>query len=172
MGKTETGSKCYWVTGLSSAGKTTISKLLVDNLRSRGEKVILLDGDELREIFSNNIYTPEDRLKTALKYSKLCSIIVKQNVNIVISVIGLFKEVHQWNRRYIPGYIEIFIDVPMEELLKRDPKKIYDKALKGELKNVYGVDLKADFPKHPDIHLVWTQNKSIKNMIDDLLNQI
>ena len=172
MGKTEIGSKCYWVTGLSSAGKTTISKLLVDNLRSRGENVILLDGDELREVLSNNIYTPKDRLKTALKYSKLCSIIVKQNVNIVISVIGLFKEVHQWNRKYIPGYIEIFIDVPMEELLKRDPKKIYEKALKGELKNVYGVDLKADYPKNPDIHLVWTKNKSIKNMIDDLLNQI
>ena len=60
----------------------------------------------------------------------------------------------------------------MEELLKRDPKKIYEKALKGELKNVYGVDLKADYPKNPDIHLVWTKNKSIKNMIDDLLNQI
>ena len=103
--------------------KTTISKLLVENLRSRGEKVIHLDGDELREVLSNDIFTPKDRLKTALKYSKLCSIIVKQNVNIVISVIGLFKEVHKWNREYIPGYIEIFIDVPMEELLERDLKK-------------------------------------------------
>ena len=172
MRKIEKGSKCYWVTGLSSVGKTTISKLLVEHLRSRDEKIIHLDGDVLREIFSNKIYTPEDRLKLTLQYSKLCSTIVKQNVNIVISVIGLFKEVHQWNRQNIPGYVGIFIDVPMEELLKRDPKKIYNKALKGELKNVYGVDLKADFPKHPDIHLVWTQNKSIKNMIDDLLNQI
>ena len=53
-------------------------------------------------------FDQENRVKLALKYSKICSLIVKQQINVVIGVIGLFNEVHQWNRRNIPGYIEVF----------------------------------------------------------------
>jgi cytidine diphosphoramidate kinase len=165
-------TNCFWITGLSSAGKTTLSQMLVDNLRSKGKTVILLDGDELREILSNKGYSRDERLQTALKYSRLCSLIVKQKVNVVIGVIGLFNDVHQWNRQHIPGYIEIFVDVPLEELIKRDPKKLYEKAMAGQIKNVYGVDLSADFPKNPDVHLVWSSKKSIENMMEELLNKI
>ena len=116
------GTNCYWITGLSAAGKTTLSEMLTTYLRSRGKNVILLDGDELRNILSKQVSTQENRLETALIYSRICSLIVKQNINVVISVIGLFNEVHQWNRHNIPGYVEIFIDVPMEELRRRDQK--------------------------------------------------
>ena len=146
--------------------------MLVDNLRSKGKTVILLDGDELREILSNKGYSRDERLQTALKYSRLCSLIVKQKVNVVIGVIGLFNDVHQWNRQNIPGYIEIFIDVSMEELIKRDPKNLYEKAMEGKIKNVYGVDLKAEYPKNPDIHLLWSPGKNVENMMDELLRRI
>ena len=115
---------CYWITGLSAAGKSTISNLLTNYLRSRGESVILLDGDELQEVLLVKNFDRKDRLETALKYSRFCSLIVKQKITVVIAVIGLLKEVHQWNRQNIPGYVEVFIDVPMKELRKRDPKKI------------------------------------------------
>ena len=164
-------TNCFWITGLSSAGKTTLSQMLVDNLRSKGKTVILLDGDELREILSNKGYSRDERLQTALKYSRLCSLIVKQKINVVIGVIGLFNEVHQWNRQNIPGYIEIFIEVPMEELRRRDPKQIYKKAFDGKLKNVYGVDLQADYPKNPDVHLIWSPEKNVESMMDELLDK-
>ena len=165
-------TNCFWITGLSSAGKTTLSKMLSDKLRSEGKPVIFLDGDELRDVFSNKGYSRDERLQTALKYSRLCSLIVKQKINVVIGVIGLFNEVYQCNRQNIPGYIEIFVDVPMEELIKRDPKNLYEKAMAGQIKNVYGIDLRVEYPKNPDVHLVWSPGKSIENMMEDLLNKI
>ena len=167
-----TDTNCFWITGLSAAGKTTLSQMLVEHLRSKGKTVILLDGDELRKIFSNKSYSREDRLEITLKYSRLCTILVNQKFNVVIGVIGLFNEVHQWNRQNIPGYIEVFVDVPMEELKKRDPNNLYKKAEKGQIKNVYGIDLDAEFPKNPDVHLLWSPGKSVENTFDDLLNKI
>ena len=165
-------TNCFWITGLSSAGKTTLSKMLSDKLRSEGNSVIFLDGDELRDVFSNKEYSREARLETALRYSRICSLIVKQQINVVIGVIGLFYEVQHWNRQNIPGYIEVFIDVPIEELRRRDPKNLYKKAMEGKIKNVYGVDLKAEFPKNPDIHLLWSPGKNVENMMDELLRVI
>ena len=66
-----TDTNCFWITGLSSAGKTTLSKMLVGKLRSEGLPVILLDGDELREVLSDKCFKLDARLKTALKYSRL-----------------------------------------------------------------------------------------------------
>lgn len=165
-------TNCFWITGLSSAGKSTLSQLLVENLRLKGKTVMHLDGDDLRDIFSNKSYSREDRLEITYKYSRLCAFIVNQKINVVIGVIGLFEEVHQWNRNNIPGYIEVFVDVPIEELKKRDRKNLYKKALKGQIKNVYGVDLNPEFPKNPDIHLLWSPGKSVENTMDELLKNI
>ena len=167
-----TDTNCFWITGLSSAGKTTLSKLLADKLRSEGKPVIFLDGEDLRDVFSNKEYNREVRLETALRYSRICSLIVKQQINVVIGVIGLFYEVQHWNRQNISGYIEVFIDVPIEELRRRDPKNLYEKAMEGKIKNVYGVDLKAEYPKNPDIHLLWSPGKNVENMMDELLREI
>jgi len=86
-------SKCYWVTGLSASGKTTLSTLLVDGIRSSGRKVIFLDGDELRKVLADEAYTREERIALGMRYSRLCQLIVSQNINVVIAVIGLFKEI-------------------------------------------------------------------------------
>ena len=66
----------------------------------------------------------------------------------------------------------MFIDVPIEELRRRDPKNLYKKAMEGKIKNVYGVDLKAEYPKNPDIHLLWSPGENIENMMDELLRGI
>ena len=87
-------SKCYWITGLSATGKTTLSKLLVENFRSSGKFVVHLDGDELRQVLSDEAYTREERIALGMRYSRLCSLISEQDVDIVIAVIGLFKEIH------------------------------------------------------------------------------
>ena len=76
------------------------------------------------------------------------------------------------NWQNIPGYIEIFIDVPMEELRRRDPKKIYERAFVGKIKNVYGVNLKVNYPKESDAHLIWSPEKNVESMINELLGKV
>jgi len=98
--------------------------------------------------------------------------LINQGIDVVISVIGLFKELHRWNKENIPNYIEIFIDTPLEELINRDPKGLYKKHKSGEIKNIAGMDLKVDFPVDPDIHLKWSSDKTIDFMFQELLDNI
>ena len=165
-------NKCYWATGLSATGKTTLSSLLVTHLRGQGKTVIHLDGDELRQVLADEIYTREERVALAMRYARLCKLLSEQGVDVVIAVIGLFKEVHKWNRENITNYIEIFIDTPLSELKKRDPKNIYRDFELGVVNNVAGIDLKVDIPSNPDIHLKWSDKSTIDSMFNELVNSI
>ena len=163
-------NKCYWVTGLSATGKTTLSSLLVSHLRDSGKTVVHLGGDELRQVLADEAYTREERIALAMRYARLCRLLSEQNIDIVIAVIGMFKELHTWNRKNIKNYVEIFIDTPLSELKKRDPKNMYKNFDLGLLKNVAGVDLKIDIPSNPDIHLKWSKKSTIKSMFAELVN--
>ena len=165
-------NKCYWVTGLSATGKTTLSSLLVTHLRDLGKTVIHLDGDELRQVLADEVYAREDRIALAMRYARLCKLLSEQGLDVVIAVIGLFKEVHKWNRENITNYIEIFIDTPLSELKKRDPKNIYRDFELGLINNVAGIDLKIDIPSNPDIHLKWSDKSTIDSMFNELVNSI
>jgi cytidine diphosphoramidate kinase len=165
-------NKCYWITGLSATGKTTISTLLVEKLRESGKFVVHLDGDELRHVLSDNAYTREERIALGMRYSRLCKLLISQGVCVVISVIGLFKELHKWNRNNIPNYVEVFIDTPLSELKRRDPKNLYRDFELGKLNNVAGVDLQVDLPSQPDIHIKWSEKKTVIVMFNELLGRI
>ena len=165
-------NKCYWVTGLSATGKTTLSSLLVAHLRDQGKTVIHLDGDELRQVLADEVYAREDRIALAMRYARLCKLLSEQGLDVVIAVIGLFKEVHKWNRENITNYIEIFIDTPLSELKKRDPKNIYRDFELGVVNNVAGIDLKVDIPSNPDIHLKWSDKRTIDSMFNELVRSI
>jgi cytidine diphosphoramidate kinase len=165
-------NKCYWVTGLSATGKTTLSSLLVTHLRDLGKTVIHLDGDELRQVLAYQVYTREERIALVMCYARFCKLLSDQGIDVVIAVIGLFKEVHKWNRDNITNYIEIFIDTPLSELKKRDPKKLYRDVELGVIKNVAGIDLKIDIPSNPDIHLKWSDKSTIDSMFNELVRSI
>ena len=79
------------------------------------------------------------------------------------------EEIHKWNRENITNYSEIFIDTPLSELRKRDPKNIYRDAELGVVKNVAGIDLKIDIPSNPDIHLKWSDKSTIDSMFNELV---
>ena len=164
-------SKCYWIIGLSATGKTTYSTLLVNHFRSAGKQVIQLDGDELRQVLDDEVNTREERIARGMRYARLCHLISSQGVDVVIAVIGLFKEIHKWNRENIPNYIEIFIDTPIDELIIRDPKGLYKRYLSGEINNIAGMDLKIDYPEDPDIHIKWSNGRSVESMFDELLRK-
>lgn len=165
-------SHVFWITGLSGSGKSTLSTLLTDYYRNKGLMIVKLDGDELRSIFGPNIsHDRNSRLELAARYSRLCRMLSRQGVNVAISTISLFHEIHEWNREHIPGYIEIFLDVPIDELKRRDPKKIYERAESGELSNVAGIDLKVEYPLNPDITLKFSPNKNPDTNLTTIINQ-
>ena len=137
-----------WITGLSGSGKSSLAKALVKILRSKGKNVIMLDGDELREIFDKDQineenYTKKERLKLARKYSLLCSFLNKQGLIVVIATISLFKEIHKWNRENLIDYFEVYLNIPIDELRRRDSKGIYHRFDTGKIKNVVYVYIAA-----------------------------
>jgi len=150
---------CYWITGLSASGKSTISNKLSKFIKDKKQEVVLLDGDDLRKIFNHDKYDNYNRLQYGYTYSRLCKFLVEQNKNVVIAIGGLFHELHKWNRENIPNYIEIFLDVPLHELENRDPKGLYKQFKKGQIKNLNGADITPEFPKNPNLHLKWKKNE-------------
>jgi adenylylsulfate kinase-like enzyme len=142
----------FWLTGLSGAGKTTLASLLTTKLKDRGHPVIFLDGDTLREIYNNDFgHTREERLLASLQYARLCKMLTGQNVHVVCATISMFHQTQDWNRENIKNYLEVFVDVPLAELVRRDGKQIYSRAKAGELKNIVGIDIEPELPKKADV---------------------
>ena len=159
-----------WITGLSGAGKTTLAKEIVNQLTTENIEPILLDGDQLREIFidsSNQVISSHDRssrLTLALKYSGLTRLLSGQGFWVIVATISLFKEVHDWNRKNLKNYYEVFLDTPIEELKKRDSKKIYSRFFGNEISNVAGLDIEVDQPKSPDLLVPFNPDKSVQSV--------
>ena len=164
-----------WITGLSGAGKTTLAKEIVSQLATENKKPILLDGDQLREIFidsTNQAISAHDRssrLTLALKYSGLARLLSEQGFWVIVATISLFKEVHNWNRKNLKNYYEVFLDTPVEELKKRDSKKIYSRFFGNEISNVAGLDIKADQPKSPDLLVPFDPDKSVQSVAETII---
>ena len=91
-----------------------------------------------------------------------------QGFMVIVSVIAMYEETFKFNRKNIKNYVEVFLDVPMNELIRRDKKKLYSKALNGELKDVVGIDIKAEFPKSPDIKITNYGTVSIDDSVKRL----
>lgn len=154
---------CVWVTGLSGAGKTTLANGLARSYREEGLSVVQLDGDVLREIFDDYDYSCAGRLQLGLKFSRLVANLVSQGHLVIIAVIALFSEIHEANKKQIPNYIDVFLDVPISELCVRDSKGLYDKYLKGHTENLVGMDINTDFPVNPVVHYKWQPGDTAAN---------
>lgn len=138
-----------WITGLSGAGKTTISGLLTERLRLRGGSWIMLDGDRMRAMLPwPGGYEREEREKIAFYYGRLCAEISGQGIGVVCATVSMFHSVRRWNRDTMPGYREIYLRVPIEELRRRDSKGLYGASDAGGL---VGVDIAAEMPEAPDL---------------------
>lgn len=163
----------YWLTGLSGAGKTTLGTRLFHKLKEQKENVVYLDGDILREVFGNILgHSTEDRKKLAGQYSRLCRMLSAQGHDVVCATVSMFDEVRNWNRAHIPSYKEIYIKVPIEELSRRDQKQLYSRALKGEVKNVMGMDVKVEEPKNPDYTLLNDGSQTIEEVFNTLIQKL
>ena len=140
--------RVFWITGLSGAGKTTIGYLLYTKLKLRKNPIVFLDGDELRKIFGNDLgYSKEDRLKSAIRNSRLCKLLSDQEIDVICCTISMFDVIREWNRENIKNYFEIYLDVSLETL--KDRKNIY----RENNNDIVGINVLAEIPKNPDIVL-------------------
>ena len=158
-------STVYWITGLSCAGKTTIGKLLYEEIKKTKPNTVFLEGDTLREVFGNDLgYSKEERRKCAMRYSRLCAMLQEQGLNVICCTISMFDSVREWNRENIQNYKEIYVKVSVETLRMRDQRGLYS----GEQREVVGVHMEMEEPKCPDLVLENNGEKTPEKLIQEI----
>ena len=158
----------FWITGLSGSGKTTLAKKINSFVEKNFGPTIILSGDNLREIFNFDKFDKKSRLKYALSYSKFCKKVTDLNINVIFSTVSLYHNIRSWNRKNIKNYLEIYIESDIEELIKNKKKPFYKK----KLVNIVGKNIKAEFPRRPDIKIKNNFTKSINKLKIELIKKI
>ncbi|MBK1971587.1 adenylyl-sulfate kinase [Campylobacter sp. TTU_617] len=158
-----------WLTGLAGSGKSYIAEALYKKLCLKYKNIIYLDGDELRDLLGNYDYDKQGRINMALKRSQFAHFLSSQEMIVIVSTISMFKEIYDYNRKTLKNYCEIYIQCELEELIKRDKKNLYTKAINKEINNVVGIDLKYDEPK-PDLIIDNNQFGNLEQKVENILN--
>ncbi|WP_394128837.1 adenylyl-sulfate kinase [Shewanella maritima] len=144
-----------WLIGMSGSGKTTIGKELFQKMQATKPNTVLIDGDQIREIFKHDKgdapYTISGRRANAERIQALCYWLEQQGIDVVCCILSLFQDIQDNNRRKFSEYHEVFVDSPIETLIKRDNKGLYQSALSGEQTNVVGIDIPYTPPASPDL---------------------
>lgn len=149
-----------WIIGLSGSGKSTLAEEVVRHARAKGGSVVLLDGDAVRRVFGDDLgHSMEDRHKNARRLNALSKLLDEQGVHVVCAILSLFEDTRTWNREHLSSYCEVFLDVPLDVLVARDPKGLYRRALCGEMRDMPGVDLPFPRPERPDLVLANTGSR-------------
>lgn len=141
--------RVIWITGLSGAGKTTLAKALQKEMPGS----ILLDGDDLRWALDTAAdgFDLASRKNLAGTYARIAFLLAKQGVTVIVATISLFHDIHAWNRANLPGYFEVFLDVPLEERQRRDPKGLYAAEKNLKKSQMSGCGVAAELPENPDV---------------------
>ena len=162
-----------WLTGLPSAGKTTLATALAARLRGEGvEHVELLDGDEVREFLSRGLgFSREDRDTNVLRIGWVAATLARHGVLVLASVISPFAEAREGVRAVHEakgaGFLEVHVATPVQVCSERDVKGLYAKQAAGELTGLTGVDAPYEAPTDPDLR-VPTHEQSLEESVDQL----
>jgi adenylyl-sulfate kinase len=161
-----------WFTGLSGAGKSTLANALEAELRQRGRRVEVLDGDVVRENLSKGLgFSKEDRDINIRRIGFVAHLLTRNGVTVLVSAISPYREVRDEVRAMIGRFIEVHVDCDMDELVRRDVKGLYKKALAGEIANFTGVSDPYEAPLHPEVK-VDSGSESVAESLDRVLAAI
>ena len=160
-----------WFTGLSGSGKSTIANELDLELNSRGLKTYVLDGDNVRMHLNKDLgFSPEDRKENIRRISEVAKLFADSGTIVMTAFISPYSEDRKSARNVIGSdFIEVFVNTPIEECIKRDPKGLYKKAIAGEIKGFTGIDSPYEKPLNPEISL---DNLSVKDSVNILIDKL
>ena len=161
-----------WFTGLSGAGKTTISKVVAEKLKQRGQKVEILDGDIVRENLSKGLtFSKEDRDINIRRIGFVAHLLSRNGVVAITAAISPYKAIRNEIREMYENFIEVYINAPLEVCEQRDVKGLYAKARAGEIQNFTGIDDPYEPPDNPEITCCTDQeslDESVAHVISSL----
>jgi adenylyl-sulfate kinase len=141
-----------WFTGLSGSGKSTLAVACEQELRRRGMKVEVLDGDVVRTNLSKGLgFSKEDRDINIRRIGFVCNLLTRNDVVAIAAAISPYKAIRDENRALIKRFIEVYCHCPIEVLMQRDVKGLYKKAMAGEIKGFTGVDDPYEPPEKPEV---------------------
>jgi adenylylsulfate kinase len=151
------GGFTLWFTGLSGAGKTTIAHLVGPAIEERGPIVEYLDGDTVRTHLSKGLgFSKEDRDANIERIGWVAARLTRHGAAVIASAISPYAEARSHARALVEEFgpfVEVFVDVSLDEATRRDTKGLYEKALRGEIKGFTGVDDPYEAPEDPDIRI-------------------
>jgi adenylylsulfate kinase len=141
-----------WFTGLSGAGKTTISRAVEKELKSYDYKVEILDGDIVRQNLTRGLgFSKEDRDENIRRVGFVANLLTRNQVIVLVSVISPYREIRQEVRKQIGNFVEVYVNAPLEVCEQRDVKGLYKKARAGEIKNFTGINDPYEPPLNPEV---------------------
>jgi adenylylsulfate kinase len=149
-----------WFTGLSGAGKTTISRLVVEELEARGSAIEVLDGDVVRTNLSKGLgFSKEDRDTNIRRIAFVADLLSRNGVPVITAAISPYREIRDEARAQMDGrFIEAYVKASVEECERRDAKGLYAKARAGEIKEFTGVSDPYEPPENPELVLETEQD--------------
>ncbi len=161
-----------WLTGLSSAGKTTIARAVYDELRARDLQIELLDGDEIRRNLCKDLgFSKHDRDENIRRIAFVAELLTRNGVIVLISAISPYRDAREQARQHIGRFVEVYVNAPLEVCEKRDIKGLYRKARAGELHGMTGVDDPYEFPVKPEIECrtdLESLSESVRKVIEGI----
>ncbi len=166
-----------WFTGLSGAGKSTIANMVEQRLHAMGHHTMLLDGDNVRHGLNRDLgFTEADRVENIRRAGEVAKLMTEAGLIVLCSFISPYRAERAAVRNLVGEgeFIEVFVDAPIDECVRRDPKGLYAKAKAGKLKNFTGFDAPYESPEGPEVHLntfVDTAKQSAERVVNALIER-
>lgn len=163
-----------WLTGLSASGKSTIARTLERKLFDLGCLTFVLDGDNIRRGLNSNLgFSPEDRSENIRRIAELASLFSMAGIINVAAFISPYRRERNLARQLAGNgnFVEVYVNCPLEVCIQRDPKDLYKRALRGEIKNFTGIDAPYEAPEQPDL-VIKTDIESAGECVNNILRYL
>lgn len=161
-----------WFTGLSGAGKTTITKAVEQQLRSRGYNIEILDGDIVRENLTKDLgFSKEDRDENIRRIGFVAHLLSRNGVIVLVSAISPYREMRREVKKRIGDFIEVYVNAPLAVCEERDVKGLYKKARAGQIQHFTGIDDPYEEPENADVECR-TDIETIEESVAKVLNKL